>query len=119
VFYSHCARVEEDEDDDEPEPPLLLAHPPDADPGATLLRPELAPGTWDRFVELVSAVTYGRYNKMSKFELSTLTPICGEHITPVQAFRVTFQGYSKLTFSFILLTFFNLVPCCSTLSRVS
>ncbi len=39
------ARVEEDEDDDEPEPPLLLAHPTYTDPGTTLLRPELAPGT--------------------------------------------------------------------------
>jgi len=46
VLDGDGARVEEDEDDDEPEPPLLLAHPADADPGTTLLRPELAPGTY-------------------------------------------------------------------------
>ena len=45
MLDSDGARVEEDEDDDEPEPPLLFAHPPDADPGTTLLGPELAAGT--------------------------------------------------------------------------
>ena len=47
----HGARVEEDEDDDEPEPPLLLAHPPDADSSSSLLRPELAAGTWKKMVK--------------------------------------------------------------------
>ena len=46
VLDGDGARVEEDEDNDEPEPPLLLAHPTNADPGTTLLRPELAPGTF-------------------------------------------------------------------------